>query len=146
VRSPSENAQWLKNAFAWMKVYGMPAALTDSWTDFFASKSAHEPGPAAAGSRPKSDGDEPLHLRVLDRLDECGLIRDLHPAHGGDHDIHGAAGAPEAASSARSPSWIVADASWSGFIRAASRRVAGRTSAWTSAFCCRQAFTSSRPR
>jgi hypothetical protein len=36
-----------------MKVYGRPPALTDSWTAFFASKRTHEPGPAAAGSRPK---------------------------------------------------------------------------------------------
>jgi hypothetical protein len=78
-----------------MKVYGMLAALTDSWTAFFASKRAQEPG---RGHRIQAEvgRDEPLDAGVLHGPHERCLIRDLHAAHGGDHDIHRSAGAAEA--------------------------------------------------
>ena len=42
-------------------------------------------------------GDESLHARLFCHFDEPRLIADLHAPNGGDHDIHGAAGAAEAA-------------------------------------------------
>jgi len=55
-------------------------------------------GAGARGRRIQTEvgRDEPLHLGVLDGTHERGLIRDLHAAHGGDHELHAAAGAAEA--------------------------------------------------